>query len=437
MHLEDELFEDNYETVLEPCLICEAYGEVDEDLLLECEGCTKFCHLACAGLDDAPQNPWHCQSCQKDAALQWAATPSRSRPRTRGPPRRLHRRRNVSSSPWARVWQSVFDGLDLDLDFPFDEEPESVGGPEAQRRDIAHWQQRLRVAERQGGAATFRDTATTLLSARQEAPTPPAESQEELRAWNAFDKAKEIASGMPRSGRNKRKSATASPIEPAPEPERRLKRPRTRRTQDLGEMSENVIGEATNSTRRSEASVNTPSGSIGSTIATNGASPTFFQSLLKEVESAPGSTGSVTRNRNLSNLVSMPFVDHSSLGSPSPGSSPTTSNHPSPRARSPSPPSNRTSRPSSPPPLTSRIEPIFVQRFSPASPANNHEFDAEEDPKAISHRYVLPSFVLSSNKALSWRFTLVMMAEFSRVSKTLLSFSAIRSSSFQKALAVA
>jgi len=377
MHLEDELFEDNYETVLEPCLICEAYGEVDEDLLLECEGCTKFCHLACAGLDDAPQNPWHCQSCQKDAALQWSATPSRSRPRTRGPPRRLRRRRNDSSSPWARVWQSVFDGLDLDLDFPFDEEPESVGGPEAQRRDFAHWQQRLRVAERQGGAARFRDTATTLLSAREEAPTPPAESQEELRAWNAFDKAKEIASGMPRSGRNKRKSATASPIEPAPEPERRLKR------------------------RRSEASVNAPSGSSGSPTATNGASPTFFQSLLKEVEGAPGSTGSVTRNRNLSNLVSMPFVDHSSLGSPSPGSSPTTSNHPSPRARSPSPPSNRTSRPSSPPPLTSRIEPIFVQRFSPASPANNHEFDAEEDPKATSHRYVLPSFFLSSNKALS------------------------------------
>jgi hypothetical protein len=371
MIMDEDLFD---EPAVEPCIICEQFGNDDE--LLLCDGCNASCHTYCTGLNAVPAGPWFCMFCAEEE------TRPMIRER-RGRQARSHH--DPSNRAWARVWQSVWDRLNLDLDFPFDDELGMPQRTDAQRRDFAQWQQRFHIAERLGGAARFRDTATTLL----ERPVPQPESQDELRAWNAFDKAKELQDNdttvvqSPTS--RKRKSAPASPADTAPEPERRLKRPRTRRAQELADASSDAGHESSTSTRRmSDPAVPASAANVQGDAGSRG--PSFFQSLLKEVQHTP--TNSITRLNRQLNIEVPAATDYLSPGPGSPASSPTTSNHPSPRLRPSSPPPNYHSRPSSPPPLTSRIEPIY------ALPSQNHsplarptgQSDSEDSPTELDIR---------------------------------------------------
>ena len=231
MIVDDDLGDDIFGSTenADYCMLCEQ--EDDQEELLLCDGCTAACHIACAGLDIVPAGTWYCQFCQEDPSTQ---TPRSRALRVRRAPRdQGHLRRRGNNQPgdsWARVWQSVWDQLNLDLDFPFDEDSERDQRTEAQRREFGEWQRRFHVAERQGAAVRFRDTAATILGRTQEQRRP--ESQEEIRAWNAYDKAREIEERTGSRG-TKRKSRTTSPLEPPAEPQRRLKRPRTRRTQNV------------------------------------------------------------------------------------------------------------------------------------------------------------------------------------------------------------
>jgi len=272
-------------------------------------------------------------------------------------------------SAWAQVWQSVWDGLNLDLDFPWaDEQENTTQRTEAQQRELAEWHRRFRIAERQGAAARFRNTTTSLLQRnRQSSPKP--ESQEELSAWNAFEKAKDLQSeNLPEGGRNKRKSISVSPAEPKPEPERKLKRPKTRRTENLGESSSDggipFTKKASSPVsqrikRQSLTSLHTDTRLTG---------PSFFQSLLKEVENAPA----------ISELDEQQYspVDQATPTSPnlstSAGSSPLVAGQILIGGRSPSPPPLQLSSPPSPPPLSSCIEPVFAKR--PGSPIQRYVF---------------------------------------------------------------
>ena len=381
MIMDEDLFD---EPAIEACIICEQFGS-DDDLLL-CDGCNASCHIYCTGLNAVPAGPWFCMFCVEDdiPILTPAPRSSRSGPRERrGRQARTGSRHDPSNQAWARVWQSVWDRLDLDLDFPFDDELSVAQRTDTQRRDFAQWQQRFHIAERLGGAARFRDTATTLL----ERPLPQPESQDELRAWNAFDKAKELQENdtplvqSPTS--RKRKSTPASPADTAPEPERRLKRPRTRRAQELADASSDAGHESSTSTRRmSEPAVPAPAA-----IARGDAQgPSFLQSLLKEVQHTP--TNSITRLNRQLNIEVPTATDYLSPGLGSPASSPTTSNHPSPRLRPSSPPPNYHSRPSSPPPLTSRIEPIYALPSQSHSPLARPtvQSDSEDSPAELDTR---------------------------------------------------
>jgi len=196
------------------------------------------------------------------------------------------------------VWQTVWNNLNLDLDFPFDnEEPTSTRRTPSQMREFGEWQRRLRVATRQGAAERFRETAPVLLSRAALQP----ESQEELRAWNAFDKARDIQSDDGNESiiinRRKRKATSASPA-PSREQDqissaRSLKRPRTRRNKAIDNHAQ------------AESSTQAASRRDG---------PGFFTSLLQEVENR-GAISDV-------NSTSTPTTE--SL-SPAPYSSPETS----------------------------------------------------------------------------------------------------------------
>ncbi|KAJ5329548.1 hypothetical protein N7452_009938 [Penicillium brevicompactum] len=361
-----------------PCTIC---GLADnEDVLLLCDGCDTPSHLYCLGLDEIPSGAWYCQQCESHRALGPApevpARPSRAEQRsqrTRAQQRRLQNRNQTNSLHWARVWQSVWDNLNLDLDFPFDDDRSAERviqqrrREEANQREFQAWQRRFEVAERQGGGNRFREAAPLfdVEAARPSrprvprVPSPEPESLEEMRAWNAFERAREIENN-PNAAR-KRKEPTMSPSPEPTEPQRKLKRPRTRRPQELAALAQ-----------QSQTGESSRAGAASSSARSNGdttagpSGPSFLSSLLKEVEDAPSRTNSYGPSAS----TSVAPTDHPSPGPSSPSISPTSSGFSSPLFSATPPPFSR-SRPISPLQLSSPSEPPSPP-FSPELPLSTN-----------------------------------------------------------------
>ena len=414
--LDESLLIDDYDELeAQPCPIC---GLDDhEEVLLQCDGCDGWYHTYCVDLESVPSGAWFCGRCTEDRVFE--STPERVRSRshnpsdrrTRGQQRRVQNHNQVTSSGWSRVWQSVWDQLNLDLDFPFDDGPSPAQFRGAyqtnasQGREFTEWERRLRVAERQGGANRFRDTAATLLDrdsvvvSRPRPNDPEPESVEEILAWNALEKARDIdadptsrtkkrksasaspSESNPFSRQKKRKSATSSPADltPTSPPERRLKRPQTRRTHDLCDAACDTNRESSRCPqRRSASSVRHEYVSI---IPAAGNGPSFLQSLLTEVESSGAQDGQrILRRPGLAS--SNPATsDYSSPRPSSPGDSPTASNHPSPRALSTTPPPIHSTRSGSPIPLSSRVEPIYTtSALSSEGPTTHRPNQSTQSP---------------------------------------------------------
>lgn len=351
----------------QPCVIC---GQADnEDVLLLCDGCDIPTHIYCIDLDQIPSGAWYCSHCETQRATGPATeAPARpSRPnerrtrRTRADQRRTQNRNQMNSLHWARVWQSVWDHLNLDLDFPFDDDRaaqrmlQQRRREEANQREFRAWQRRFEVAQRQGGRNSFRDTASLfdIEPARPSrprvprVPTPEPESLEEMRAWNAFERAREIENNP--SAARKRKEPTMSPSPEPTEPERKLKRPRTRRPQELAALAQQN-GE---SSRAASSSTRLNGDNAGE--------PSFLSSLLKEVEET--STPGRSKSNGPSAPTSAAPTDHTTPGL-SPSISPASSCYSSPGLASTPPPSFPRSRPVSPLQLSSPGEPSSPP-FSP------------------------------------------------------------------------
>lgn len=343
MIVEDELFAAD---TWEPCVVCGASDDTHE--LMYCDGCEKAVHVFCAGYDQSPEI-WYCQSCMVDleneVGLPGIASAVSNRRRRRAPTTRRGPRRNPDAM-WARVWQAVSRRLDLDLDFPFDDE---VGDQrtDEQRREFAQWERRLRVADQQGATSRLRNIANARMRQVEPSQPPEPESQEELRAWNLFDKARE-SQDAPDGVRRRKRKRTASPASSAPEQEateaQQQKRPRLRRP--MIAMSPPQNGEPSNTTAPREAD-----------------EPTFLSSLLREVETKPVSAGSPGASEQQNGQFSprngspVPSPPSSDAGTPS-------------RRLSVTPPPTR--RPASPP-LSSTIVPISSPvdaTFSPFSPTD-------------------------------------------------------------------
>ncbi|PWY70691.1 PHD and RING finger domain protein [Aspergillus eucalypticola CBS 122712] len=368
----------------QPCPIC---GDADnEELLLLCDGCDVPSHTYCVGLDSVPTGPWYCARCVTQRRLgrspetaDWSSqTQDRRGRRTRAQRRRLQSRNQLNSLHWARVWQSVWDHLNIDLDFPFDDDMAAERARQEQRREEAHqrdfraWQRRFEVAEQQGGGNRFRDTAALLdIEAPRPSrprvprePTPEPESLEEMRAWNAFERAREIENDP--SAARKRKEPTLSPSPEPTEPERKLKRPRTRRAEDLAARAVQNGESSRAASAQASARINAESSS----------EPSFLQSLLKEVEESSNPNG-VTPH-GASGQSSIAPTDHTTPGPSSPSISPAPSNHSSPRLSSVTPPPTLRSRPMSPLQLGSPADPSsppFSPDVSPVGSARSAQDD--------------------------------------------------------------
>lgn len=339
MIVEEDYLEDDGS--YDACMVCDEFGESSQ--LMFCTICEGLCHVFCAGLDRMPsRGPWYCSTCIENPQALAEAGRQRSHgspaafPRFMGRDTRRRRRARVPDE-WVGVWQSVYNRLHLDLDFPFDDE--EADPLDVQRREMQEWEQRFEIARRNGAGSRFRAAANPVL--RREVPKTPVdpESQEELRAWNAFEKARNqlnrpgsVASS--RRSHRKRKSVDSSPSEAEPRvPERKLKRPRTRVAVDLGESS--AAGAQRAGQNRAPAN--------GARDAEAPVVAGFLQSLLKEVEG----NREEEQERNAIAAPRPRRVIKERACSPqgsSPGLSPV---YPSPRAGTPPPPLNLT-RPLSP-----------------------------------------------------------------------------------------
>lgn len=341
-----------------------------------CDGCSKLWHTYCAGEEEVPYASWFCDACNvgrvHNTPTHHAGRRGRSqvgRRRTRGMERRRRNHNAHQDDGWNQVWQQVWSQLNIDLDFPFedDEAPATVMRRhrhfvELQRREHEAYEARMRVAELNGAAGSFRQVGQTLLShdgaRRLRGTTQPRESEEEVAAWDAFAAAQSEAVAEPSSvNRKKRKSRTSSPVQAQAEGRTSPQENKRKRASTPVERSPIVrarpsVAQRTSPRPRSRHEPQSQA-TLGNTA------PSFLQSLLQEVEDSAG-ISAVTHRPSPYNARS----PASEQQSPRP-SSPVTSNHSSPRAMSATPPPVPPARAGSPG-LTSSIQPVYpVISYSP------------------------------------------------------------------------
>ncbi len=291
--------------------------------------------------------------------------------RTQAQVRRASRR--VASDNWHGAWNQisgrVWDALNLDLDYSDDDQSlasyrRHQRRAERERREFQQWQQRLRIAGRQGARDVFRDAVRPILTAHEQPATPPKQTPQEEKAWEAFENAREADLNGSSSRKRKARSITRSPVEQSAEPERKLKRPKTRRVVNRPGSSEAGSSNRHNSSLPSSSTPQRGEGNVRD--STN--APSFLSSLLKEVETSTATDDESGHPLCGANAGS-PSIEHSS---------PATSSYSTPRAMSTTPPPYRAKRPGSPLPLTSRVEPIFPPAdYSPNRPPLEHNHYSE------------------------------------------------------------
>lgn len=345
-------------------------------------------------MDRVPRGTWFCIECTNDGAHARAAEIAEASRQQEDsnrfrPSRTLHSQRQIRQrmrnddwlGSWNRVSSRIHDAVGLDLDFSEDDNElynyrRIQRRTEQSQRQFREWQSRLRIAGRQGAGEEFRSAVP--LDIQQ---TLPELNPEESKAWGAFEKAKELDTTSPRNRKRKSRSVTASPAEPPAEPERRLKRPRTRRVIDKVESSSaSPIIAGPSRPPHYHRHVSPPSRPMSDTSG----EPSFLTSLLKEVEmphsddDTSRSTFSGTTAGGIARVTS-PSLDYSS---PAASPSPTSSTYHTPRASSITPPPHILRRPGSPLSLTSRVEANFPPSgYSPnRSPDTNHRHEEPSSP---------------------------------------------------------
>ncbi|KAH6664888.1 hypothetical protein B0J14DRAFT_493051 [Halenospora varia] len=384
-----------------PCPICNSADR--EDVLLLCDGCDTPYHTHCMGLPGVPAGQWFCMECENDGLNERAAELRSIRPfdnhrfgpRTQAMARRNRQRERHDH--WIGTWNlfsnRVHDVVGLDLDFSDDEGGEQMATyrqlnrrTSDEQRTFRDWQQRLRIAGRQGARDVFQASAPAPRNPprnlRPRTPPTPAETREESRAWGAFERAKEIDTdpsprGRKRKSRSGTASATASPVDRSEprEPERKLKRPRTRRVIAEPSASSSSMAQLV----RPQTNGNRHSASPPLRAITDTAEPSFLSSLLKEVESGIPSDEDASRSAFSSTTVSGPNrVTSPSVEYSSPAASPSPSTSHTPRASSITPPPHLAARHPSPRPMTSRVEPIYPRAdYSPNRSPGEHSDKTE------------------------------------------------------------
>ncbi|KAG8416656.1 hypothetical protein J3458_007224 [Metarhizium acridum] len=405
-----------------PCPICNSAER--EDILLLCDSCDAAYHTHCIGLDHIPEGDWYCIECAhlfqltQDQPERTDAEPESPHPQLvqRPHPRdvrgyhvrtrqRLRRaRRQARNAEWQGAWGQFsgrfYEMSDLDLDNHDDEDEDLEQFRRFQqldRRELDRWRQRMDIANRLGARETFASTIPPQISERLQPPPPPVEeTRDERRAWGAFDRAREAEVATSGTRKRKSRSVTASPAEPVQEPERKLKRPRTRRLPSQAEASASASAPSSATSGPSSArptttsitATTTETSGINGMNGINGTNRTSSRNGLTRMESATPLVSSLLKELEPNPLSEdeTPVLTPNWRVPPeasSPALSPSPSNHSSPRALSLTPPPlpSLNGRPTSPTlSLSTHIEP----RYPPAnySPTRSNSDHGDSDSRS-------------------------------------------------------
>lgn len=353
--VEDNDFEEQVEVTGTPCPLCGSAA--NEEVLLLCDGCDTGYHTHCLGLVGVPYGSWLCNDCEnsygRDTTTESTEDPGGSYtvvqrafyfPRTQATMRRAwqHARSDDWQGAWGRITGRVFDALDLDLDYQDEDDSALFEGLRRsrqlrEREQLEHqrWQQRLNIASRLGARDVFANNIREFVAR----PRTPEQTREEQLAWGTLEKARDME-----SRKRKSRSATAEQQELPPEPERKLKRPRTRRLPPQNGESSSAVRDSGPSNRQDQG-----------VSASNGppeTQPSFLSSLLKEVEMSAHPDGHLSEAND--------------AAPPSPARSPSPHSNASPHRKGSTTPDFRTSSPSTP--LSSYLGPVyhhFPMTYSP------------------------------------------------------------------------
>ena len=408
-----EYGDDQYDADEHQCPLCLSSDR--EDALLACQCCDHAYHFDCLGLEDYPNSEiWFCMECRDQMRVDHDSWASRRRTRA------YNRTQQAGGhDPWRGAWgqfsATVYDALSIDLDYPDDDDDDDLQWPRrtrlAEQRQQAQeqlaWQRRLEIARHAGAGYVFRNnmpsrgTRTTATAP----PPPPVDPEqdrktvEEVRSWNALEKAKadetDGNTGLKRRASGETSSVTGSDQQP----ERRLKRPRTRRIQLT---HSNAIDSSSSHFSTSSSAIPNPlldenRSSVPGLKETQGqveTAPSFLTSLLQEIKTQPISDGDNIRGVSINGRTH--YVE-------SPASSPPPSGFSSPDFPS-SPPV--IDRPVSPIlPLSSHIEANLPKANYPPAPSRQHG-DSEAGPSRSKHSRAKMSQALPqrpSQEALSER----------------------------------
>lgn len=308
--------------------------------------------------------------------------------RTRARLRRAQRQaRNVEwQGAWGQFSGRFYEMSELDLDNLDDEDEDLEQFRRFQQldrqeidREMQRWQQRMNIARRLGAREAFVNNIPPQISERLQPSTPPVqETPEERRAWSALERARETEESPQSNRKRKARSITASPAEPVQEPERKLKRPRTRRLPTQGEASSRTPpGPGAGSATSPRAS----NGVNGGNYQRNGVAsratavvdePPLVSSLLRELE-----PNGASDDESLAITAGWRVPIGASSPAHSPAMSPSPSAHSSPRALSLTPPpgAGAYGRPTSPTlSLSTHIEPVYPPaNYSPTRETSDSE----------------------------------------------------------------
>ncbi|KAK1756203.1 hypothetical protein QBC47DRAFT_379394 [Echria macrotheca] len=378
-----------------PCPICNLAD--NEEVLLLCDGCDAPYHTYCVDLDSVPGGSWYCMECST-AGIAAAVAPGLvngyednveqlySVPRTQASVRQARRRARSDEwqGAWGRITGRVWDAINLDLDYQDDDEPSIFEGlrrsqqirdrerRERERRENQRWQQRLNIASRVGAREVFARNIPRVLGRVTPIARPQRqESREAQMAWGALEKARRDENTEMESRKRKSRSGTAEPSEPQQEPERKLKRPRTRRLlPQNGESSSSVVNGVGSSSANHSGQASPPAAPLNAPEP-----PSFLSSLLREVEmSTPSDEEKIEalygRLSGVNDAPSPPVASPSRASSSSPAPVPVV-------------------RPSSPAmTLSTLIQPVYPPaNFSPtrSSSVNKHSRSSSPNRKTENH----------------------------------------------------
>ncbi|KAF3171339.1 hypothetical protein TWF788_009934 [Orbilia oligospora] len=312
------------------CFICNESGY--SDLLLFCDDCRSPYHTYCLGIEAAPGGLWYCPPC----VIERPSLGSRNND-SRPTGRRNRTRPNYD--PWERVWLTIGGRYEA-LEVEYSTNNEDDGAPEPIERDINAWHRRIDVARRLGAAEVLNEAVPRILERLPLVEKEPEMSAEEKEAWAMLEEAEDallhpeeheeeeeeeegedeelmdetqdhtagsnaaasrkrrlskLLTSSPQAERNPREDgASVEPQDVLPEspsqpvPERKLKRPRTRRLvpQSLANLDSPPVETIQPRRLSADAGSNSPT----ATRDPAPSSPTLLDTLLADIDKVQPST---------------------------------------------------------------------------------------------------------------------------------------------------